>query len=92
VPVDASINTPGMTRKAMVCNPYACTLSRNYMHNPELDKAIKMSQLLDHFIFSVESVGMYGPGVLVAEGLRVLQRKCQHVMDLIVEGTMESEL
>lgn len=77
--------------KARVCNPYACTMSRNYMRNPLLDKAIRMSRLSDHFIFSVESVGAYSPGVLVAEALRVLQRKCQRVMDLVDESTMKTE-
>lgn len=65
-----------------VINPYACTMSRNYMRNPTLDEAIKMTRIPHHFIFSVESVGMHKPAVLVAEALKVLQQKCTALMEL----------
>lgn len=79
-------DVPGHRCKAVLVNPYACTMSRNYMRNPALKKAIVMSRISDHFIFSVESVGMYSPAVLVAEALRILQRKCTRLMDLIDES------
>jgi DNA-directed RNA polymerase I and III subunit RPAC1 len=85
-----STDPPGTTRKAKVCNPYACTMSRNYMRNPILKKAIRMSRVPDHFIFTVESVGMYSPAVLVAESLRILQQKCQRVMDLVDQSVMKA--
>lgn len=91
VPADDDKDRLDAIRKAIVCNPYACTMSRNYMRNPKLEKAIRMSRISDHFIFSVESVGAYNPGVLVAEALRVLQRKCQLVMDLVDESTIKTE-
>lgn len=75
----------GKRVEARVCNPYACTMSRNYMRNPTLAKAVKMSRIPNHFIFSVESVGMQKPGVLVAEALRVLQKKCSALLDLTRE-------
>jgi len=78
---------PHARQKARVCNPYACTMSRNYMRNPVLDRSIRMSRIADHFIFSVESVGAYRPGVLVSEALNVMQEKCQKVMDLIDEAS-----
>jgi DNA-directed RNA polymerase I and III subunit RPAC1 len=71
--------------EAKVCNSYACTMSRNYMRNPRLAKAIKMTRIPNHFIYSVESVGMQKPGVLVAEALRVLQQKCVSLVDLTNE-------
>jgi DNA-directed RNA polymerase I and III subunit RPAC1 len=85
VPTDET-DPKGVSRKARVCNPYACTMSRNYTRIPQLEKAIRVTRIPDHFIFSVESVGMYTPGVLVAEALRALQRKCQHVIDLADEN------
>jgi DNA-directed RNA polymerase I and III subunit RPAC1 len=85
-----STDPPGTTRKAMVVNPYACTMSRNYMRNPILKKAIRMSRVPDHFIFTVESVDMYSPAVLVAESLRILQQKCQKVMDLVDQSVMKA--
>jgi DNA-directed RNA polymerase I and III subunit RPAC1 len=68
--------------KARVVNPYACTMSRNFMRNPTLAESIKMSRVPNHFIFSVESVGMMSPAVLVAEALRVLQQKCLRLSEL----------
>ncbi len=79
-------DVPGRRCKAVLVNPYACTMSRNYMRNPALKKAIAMSRISDHFIFSIESIGMYNPAVLVAEALRILQRKCTRLMDLIDES------
>lgn len=85
VPTDPEVDPPHHSRKARVCNPYACTMSRNFMRNPQLKESIRMSRIPDHFIFSVESVGMYDPGVLVAEALRLLQNKCQRAIDLADE-------
>ena len=84
--VETDAADPPHTRvKARLCNLYACTMSRNYMRNPVLDKSIRMSRIADHFIFSIESVGAYRPGVLLSEALNVLQQKCQHVIDLMDE-------
>ena len=81
--VSASVG--GRRVEAKVCNPYACTMSRNYMRNPTLAKAVKMTRVPNHFIFSVESVGMYKPAVLVAEAFRVLQGKCTSLIELAKE-------
>jgi DNA-directed RNA polymerases I and III subunit RPAC1 len=78
-------SVPGRRVEARVCNTYACTMSRNYMRNPTLAKAVKMIRIPNHFIFSVESVGMQQPAVLVAEALRVLQGKCTSLLELIQE-------
>lgn len=79
----------GKRVEAKVCNPYACTMSRNYMRNPILEKAVRMRRIPRHFIFSVESVGMTKPAVLVAEALRVLQQKCSNLIDLTKEQENE---
>jgi DNA-directed RNA polymerases I and III subunit RPAC1 len=76
---------PGKRFEAKVSNPYACTMSRNYMRNPTLAKAIKMTRIPNHFIFSVESVGMHKPSVLVIEAIRVLQSKCESLIELAKE-------
>ena len=75
----------GKEVEAKVCNPYACTMSRNYMRNSTLAKAVQMKRIPDHFIFSVESVGMMKPAVLVAEALKVLQSKCTELKALADE-------
>eukprot|EP00934_Nitzschia_sp_Nitz4_P007495 Nitzschia sp. Nitz4//scaffold65_size103378//82391//86634//NITZ4_004480-RA/size103378-processed-gene-0.36-mRNA-1//1//CDS//3329556282//7485//frame0 len=78
-------NAQGHKVEAKVVNCYACTNSRNYMRNTTLAKAVKMTRVPHHFIFSVESVGMQKPGVLVAEALRVLQGKCESLIALTKE-------
>lgn len=73
---------PGKRVTVKVVNPYACTMSRNFLRNPTLAKAIKMTRIPQHYIFSVESVGMHKPAVLVAEALKVLQQKCTALLEL----------
>ena len=76
--------------KAVVHNPYACTMSRNFMRDPVLKESVKITRIPNHFIFSIESVGMMKPGVILAEALRVLQHKCRNLMKLLDE-TLEAE-
>ena len=85
VPVDDDEEEPGHRVKAKVVNPYACTMSRNYMRNPKLKESIQMTRIPNHFIFSVESVGMQKPSVLVANALRILQGKCRNLKHLAEE-------
>jgi DNA-directed RNA polymerases I and III subunit RPAC1 len=87
VPTNRKTDPPGTRVKAKVVNPYASTMSRNFQRHPELARCIKMGRIPHHFIFSVESVGMYSPAVLVAEAIRALQAKCQKVMDLADEAS-----
>lgn len=77
----------GHTKKAVVHNPYACTMSRNYMRNPQLKDSVKITRLPNHFIFSIESVGMMPASVVLAESLRVLKAKCQNLMRMVDEYT-----
>lgn len=86
VSTDPASDPPGTQRKAQVCNPYATTMSRNYMRHPQLADKIRMTRISDHFIFSIESVGAYDPAVLLAEAIRILQAKCRRVMDLADES------
>mmetsp|Transcript_1671 Transcript_1671/g.2462 ORF Transcript_1671/g.2462 Transcript_1671/m.2462 type:complete len:410 (+) Transcript_1671:113-1342(+) len=76
---------PGTRVKASISNPYACTMSRNFMRNEELSKSIKMTRVPNHVIFSIESVGMASPGVLMAEALRILQGKCRRLINISEE-------
>jgi DNA-directed RNA polymerase I and III subunit RPAC1 len=77
--------------KAVVVNPYACTMSRNFMRNPVLKESIKMSRIPNHFIFSVESVGMMEPAIIVAEALKVLKNKAINLTALVDEAEAMNE-
>jgi DNA-directed RNA polymerase I and III subunit RPAC1 len=89
VPVSKEEKKKGYKTKAQVSNPYACTMSRNYMRNPILKESINMSRIPNHFIFNVESVGMMEPAVIVAEALRILKEKCERVVEL-ADGALAS--
>ena len=82
---------PGTRVKAKLSNPYACTMSRNFMRNPDLAKAIKITRIPHHVIFTVESVGMTPPAVLVAQALRVLQGKCHRLESLLEDYALENK-
>jgi len=86
-----SSDPDGTHVKARVVNPYACTMSRNFMRDPKLAESIRMSRIPNHFIFSVESVGMMSPAVLVAEALRELQRKCQRLSGLADQSGLAAD-
>lgn len=87
---DADEIAKGYKKKAVVDNPYACTMSRNFMRNAELNESVKITRLPNHFIFSVESVGMMPAAVILAESIKVLKEKCQNIVRLVDE-TMEGE-
>lgn len=78
--------------KAAVHNPYACTMSRNFMRDPILKESVKITRVPNHFIFSIESVGMMKPGVILAEALRVLQSKCRNLTRLLDESMLGENL
>eukprot|EP00977_Amphora_coffeiformis_P002032 scaffold381_cov178-Amphora_coffeaeformis.AAC.21 len=90
-PTDPQVDPPHARVKAVVDNPYACTMSRNYLRHPILAKAVEITRVPNHFIFSVESVGMFSPPVLVAEGFRILQSKCQKLLGLADEADVKAQ-
>jgi len=80
----------GEVIKAVVHNPYACTMSRNYMRDPVLKESIKITRVPNHFIFTIESVGIMSPALILVESLNVLKAKCQNLVRLLDE-TLEAE-
>mmetsp|Transcript_23090 Transcript_23090/g.64430 ORF Transcript_23090/g.64430 Transcript_23090/m.64430 type:complete len:376 (-) Transcript_23090:45-1172(-) len=82
---------PGTRVEAKVVNPYACTMSRNYMRVPELKKAIQMRRVPDHYVFSIESVAKQNPAILLAEAIRVLQQKCVTLIELTAEQQQQQQ-
>lgn len=76
--------------KAEVYNPYACTMSRNFMRDPILKESVRITRVPNHFIFSIESVGMMKPEIILAEALRVLQTKCRNLVRML-DDSLEAE-
>jgi DNA-directed RNA polymerase I and III subunit RPAC1 len=47
--------------------------------------SIELRRVRDHFLFSIESVGMYSPQDLLREAVRVLKQKCANAKRLLHE-------
>jgi DNA-directed RNA polymerase I and III subunit RPAC1 len=65
----------GGVKKARVANPRNCTMCRECIREPENQQKIKLSRQKDHFIFSIESVGILAPEILFEEAVKVLLEK-----------------
>jgi DNA-directed RNA polymerase alpha subunit len=91
IPTDPTIDPIHTKMKATLTNPYACTMSRNYMKNPILKQSLRIKRISNHYIFNIESIGQHKPSVLLAEALRTLQRKCNTLLDHIEEYQVMKE-
>eukprot|EP01104_Vermistella_antarctica_P009407 TRINITY_DN241_c0_g1_i1.p1 TRINITY_DN241_c0_g1~~TRINITY_DN241_c0_g1_i1.p1 ORF type:complete len:451 (-),score=112.19 TRINITY_DN241_c0_g1_i1:70-1296(-) len=75
----------GGKKKAVVANPRACTVCRECIRRPDYQDKIKLLRKKDHFIFSIESVGMIPPTELFRRALRILIKKCDTLTHLLDE-------
>mmetsp|Transcript_5010 Transcript_5010/g.18184 ORF Transcript_5010/g.18184 Transcript_5010/m.18184 type:complete len:353 (-) Transcript_5010:806-1864(-) len=66
---------------ATVARPRDCTLCRECLREGAAKDAVRLHQVKEHFIFSIESTGALPPAVLVTEALGVLAEKCQGVLE-----------
>ncbi|XP_076443132.1 DNA-directed RNA polymerases I and III subunit RPAC1-like [Babylonia areolata] len=67
-------------KEAVVVNARKDTISREVFRHDDLKDAVKLERVRDHFIFSVESTGIMRPDELVVEAVRILQAKCQSLL------------
>lgn len=61
---------------AVVNNPRNDTMSRECKRYKEFADKVELGRVKDHYIFSVESVGILPPQILVEEALDILILKC----------------
>lgn len=71
--------------RAVVKNPRACTMCRECIRDPAWTERISLKRRADHFIFTVETVGMLTPLQLVTEGLGVLSDKIDVVLAALTD-------
>lgn len=71
--------------KAVVANPRVDTMSREVFRRPNLAEHVSIERIRDHFIFSVESIGMLPPDVLVVEAGKILKGKCEDLLAVLDE-------
>lgn len=61
---------------AKVGNPRKDTVSRECLRHAEFADKVKLGRRRDHFIFSIESIGVIKPAVLVDQSLQTIIDKC----------------
>ena len=85
----AGIKTVDKVKTAVILNPRNDLVSREVLRHKEFEGKVELSRQRDHFIFSVESVGMIRPQDIVTQALDILVNKCKSVKALISEDQME---
>jgi DNA-directed RNA polymerase I and III subunit RPAC1 len=60
---------------AVVKNQRNCSMCRECIRTEEWNKKIKLQRVKDHFIFSIESTGMYKPEEIFEESIKIFMTK-----------------
>ncbi|KAL9668267.1 hypothetical protein QQ045_002646 [Rhodiola kirilowii] len=68
-------------KKAFVSRPRACTLCRECIRDPSWRDSVSLRRVKYHFIFTIESTGALPPDVLFTEAVKILEEKCDRVID-----------
>lgn len=68
------------TKKAVVSTPRNCSMCRECVRLPDLEDLVSLQRVRDHYIFSIESTGVYEPTQLFKEALKILMKKCDTVL------------
>ncbi|EGG00521.1 uncharacterized protein MELLADRAFT_111755 [Melampsora larici-populina 98AG31] len=66
-------------KECKVLNPRKDTVSREVLRHPEFEGKVSLGRVRDHFIFNVESSGVYRPEELPIEACLVLLQKIRSV-------------
>jgi DNA-directed RNA polymerase I and III subunit RPAC1 len=77
---------------AVVKDQRACTMCRNCIREPGWNEKIRLGRESDHFIFSVESVGMMKAEELLLEALNVLSEKCNVALESFTQTDEDEEM
>jgi DNA-directed RNA polymerase I and III subunit RPAC1 len=63
-----------------------CTMCRECIREPGWDEEkVRLSRVRDHFLFTIESTGVYTPADLFRECVKVLASKCQTILTKLEE-------
>lgn len=75
------VTSLGGSKKAVVARARNCTVCRECIREPGWEEKIELNRIRDHFMFSIESTGVYSPPDLFRECVKVLSNKCQIFLD-----------
>ena len=71
--------------EARVVNPRKDTVSREVLRHAEFKDKVELSRLRNHFIFTVESSGIYKPDTIFLEAVNVMIDKCRNLRNALAE-------
>ncbi|XP_064365568.1 DNA-directed RNA polymerases I and III subunit RPAC1 isoform X3 [Dromaius novaehollandiae] len=74
---------------ARVANARLDTFSREVFRHEGLKNLVRLARVRNHYIFSVESMGILPPDVLVSEAIKILMGKCQRFLNELDSVPME---
>jgi len=69
--------------KARVAYPRNCSMCRECVREEPFSEQIKLRRVRDHFIFSVESTGVYRAADVFKEAVKIFQKKVQMILNQI---------
>lgn len=61
-----------------VANVRACTMCRECIRDDKFNKVVELGKKRNHYIFTVESIGVIPPEVCFSKALQVLKEKVGH--------------
>ncbi|PLW36490.1 hypothetical protein PCANC_19254 [Puccinia coronata f. sp. avenae] len=73
------VTTPSGAKTCVVKNPRNDSVSREVLRHPEFEGKVTLGRVRDHFIFNVESTGIYPPQEIPLEACDVLLAKIKNV-------------
>ena len=77
--IDRELEGMAGEKKAVVCNAFKDTVSRECLRHEEFKEKVKLGRVRDHFIFSVESTGQFDSDYLFLESVKTLKAKCSRL-------------
>jgi len=77
-------------KRAKVSNEKRCTMCRECIRDPKWRQKVKLAREKDHFIFSVESVGIIPASQIFTEAIRILIQKCETIEEELRNLTLSS--
>ncbi|EOA35342.1 hypothetical protein CARUB_v10020528mg [Capsella rubella] len=68
-------------KRATVAQPRKCTLCMECKRDNDLLELVDLGSVKNHFIFNIESTGSLPPEVLFTEAVKILEAKCETVLE-----------
>lgn len=76
--------------QVIVKKPRDCTMCRECIRDEGWENYVNLSRIKDHFIFSIESVGIYSPEEIFREALRIFYKKVLIVKNDLSQNEKQS--